>query len=133
MELVFSPLSREALGSLVYHILKAQGPVPVGEIGKSLQEITNNNNITDMIKTEFKGLKKLIEMCPEYFSVGTEHPFNPIVTVRPDAKPYFADLSYIISSLLVSFFLYYLEITNLYCNCCYLACCVWSLVQQYVK
>jgi hypothetical protein len=102
VELVFSPLSREALGSLIYHILKLTGPVPVGEIGKALQDMTSISTITEVIKTEFKGLKKLIELCPEYFSVGTEHPFNPIVAVRPDAEPYFKDLSFIVSSLVVS-------------------------------
>lgn len=103
---MFSPLSREALGSLVYHILKVKGPVPVGEVGKGLQEMTNNNSITDLIKAEFKGLKKLIEMCPEYFIVGTEHPFNPIVAVRPDATPYITDLSFIVSSLVVSYLVF---------------------------
>lgn len=85
----------------MYHILKVKGPVPVGEIGKGLQEMTNNNSITELIKTEFKGLKRLIELCPEYFALGAEHPFNPIVSVRPDAVPYFTDLAFIVTSLVV--------------------------------
>ena len=87
--------------------------------------MTNINTITEMIKTEFKGLKRLIELCPEYFIVGTEHPFNPIVTVRPDAVPYFKDLSFIVSSLVVSIICYYVSI-QIHIN--YFFFCVISLL-----
>lgn len=130
VELVFSPLSREALGSLVYHILKKSGPVPVGEIGKSLQEMTNNTHITEIIKAEFKGLKKLIEFCPEYFAVGTEHPFNPIVSILPDAQPpYFADFNFIVSSLLVTSLLFASNHAHFEQFCLNPpACCLWSRI-----
>lgn len=83
---------RDALCAVVYHILATKGPVPVGEIGKCLQGMTNNNDLMPTIKLEYKGLKKFIEMYPEFYSVGTEHPFNPLVYLNSTgAKPSMVD------------------------------------------
>jgi hypothetical protein len=83
---------RDALCAVVFHILASKGPVPVGEIGKCLQGMTNNNDLMPTIKLEYKGLKKFIETFPEYFSVGTEHPFNPLVYLNSTgAKPALID------------------------------------------
>jgi hypothetical protein len=85
-------IPRDSLCAVVYHILASKGPVPVGEIGKCLQSMTNNNDLMPTIKLEYKGLKKFIEMFPEYFSVGTEHPFNPLVYLNSTgAKPILVD------------------------------------------
>ena len=69
----------EALARLIVHIVQSRGPLPVGEIGKQLQEITGNENLSVVLKTQFKGLKKVIEGFGKIFRLGTDHPFNPLV------------------------------------------------------
>lgn len=68
----------------IYYILSNRGPQPCGEIGKILKEITQNNEIhlMQMIKVNYKGLKKFIELFSDIFHIGTEHPFNPTVYLK---------------------------------------------------
>lgn len=42
-------------------ILVERGPLPVGEIGKMLQEITNITSLSTFLKEKFGGLKKFLE------------------------------------------------------------------------
>lgn len=39
-----------------------KGPMPVGEVGKNLQLITNSDTISRRLKDQFNGLKKAIEV-----------------------------------------------------------------------
>jgi hypothetical protein len=62
MELIFtSQPSQAALFYLIVHILEQRGPLPVGEIGKQLLELTRSDVLMKNIKTKFGGLKKVIE------------------------------------------------------------------------
>ena len=62
MELIFtSQPSQAALSHLIMHILEQRGPLPVGEIGKQLLELTSSDVLMKNIKTKFGGLKKVIE------------------------------------------------------------------------
>eukprot|EP00981_Chlorochromonas_danica_P014418 scaffold7965_cov159-Ochromonas_danica.AAC.2 len=60
-----------------------KGPMPVGEIGKNLQALLNcDNNLSRRLKEQFGGLKKAIERSSfTELKMGTEHPFNPVVTL----------------------------------------------------
>lgn len=69
----------EALARLIVHIIQVKGPLPVGEIGKQLQEITSNEHLSVVLKTQYKGLKKVIEGFGKLFRLGADHPFNPLV------------------------------------------------------
>lgn len=70
------------LGLLILckEILIDRGTLPVGEIGKNLQEIGKISS--NRLKEKFGGLKKFLERYPEDFVVSTDHPFNPHVFLR---------------------------------------------------
>ena len=55
--LLFSQVTERALVQLVSNILKEKGSQPVGEVGKLLQDVTDNRGISTTIKEKFKGLK----------------------------------------------------------------------------
>ena len=62
MELILtSQPSLGALSHLIAHILEQRGPLPVGEVGKQLLELTSSDILMKSIKTKFGGLKKVIE------------------------------------------------------------------------
>jgi hypothetical protein len=77
--IVGSVVTPEALAKLIVTILENKGPLPVGEIGKQLQEMTGNENLSNVLRANYRGLKKVVEGFHEIFLVGTEHPFNPLV------------------------------------------------------
>ena len=105
----------EALCSLIMEILEDSPPIPVGEIGKMLQERTANPELSVVLKHEyvashvsttttlrdtlacsflrrirrFGGLKKFIEGVPNLFTIGSDHPFNPHVSLvgAPNPSP----------------------------------------------
>ena len=56
--------------------------MPVGEIGKMLQEATANPSLSGVLKESFGGLKKFLEKFPEIFLISQDHPFNPHVYLR---------------------------------------------------
>ena len=58
--------------------------MPVGEIGKMLQEATANPSLSTVLKESFGGLKKFLEGYPEVFLISQDHPFNPRVYLRSD-------------------------------------------------
>jgi hypothetical protein len=68
-------------------ILLDRGTMPVGEIGKLLQEITCVPNIPTRLKERYGGLKKFLEKFPEDFVVSSDHPFNPHVFLRKLLSP----------------------------------------------
>jgi len=72
----------EAVALLTRQILLARGPLPVGEIGKLLQESTDNKAFSATLKVRFGGLKRFIERHPFWFTVEASHPFNPLVRMR---------------------------------------------------
>ena len=65
---------------LCKEILQDRGALPVGEIGKNLQEIGKISS--SRLKEKFGGLKKFLERFPLDFVVGGDHPFNPHVFLR---------------------------------------------------
>ena len=74
-------ITPEALARLIVYALEVKGPLPVGEVGKLLQEATGNENLASALKTTFKGLKKVLEGFQGIFHIGTDHPFNPLVSL----------------------------------------------------
>eukprot|EP01035_Chromulina_nebulosa_P021112 gene21112-27356_t len=71
-----------ALLMLTKEILMERGTLPVGEIGKMLQELTSMSTLSSKLKEKFGGLKKFLERFSEHFLIGTDHPFNPHVFLR---------------------------------------------------
>jgi hypothetical protein len=70
------------LVSLTESVLSEKGPLPVGEVGKMLQEATANPHLSQMLKDKHNGLKKFLEKFPELFIMSNDHPFNPHVYLR---------------------------------------------------
>ena len=75
-------VSESALLLLSTEILAIRGPLPVGEIGKLLADITTINNLSQKLKEKFGGLKKFLERFPKKFVISNDHPFNPNVLLR---------------------------------------------------
>ena len=63
-------------------ILYTKGPLPVGEVGKMLQEQTGNVDQSQMLKEKHNGLKKFLEKYPNKFIMSNDHPFNPHVYLK---------------------------------------------------
>jgi len=77
--LLDAEVTAPALLSLASEILSEKGPLPVGEIGKLLQDATSNPNLSTVLKEKFGGLKRFLEGYPNMFILGNDHPFNPHV------------------------------------------------------
>ena len=77
--LLLSKVTEPALVTLTSVLLKERGPLPVGEIGKLLQEATSNPGIKNVIKERFNGLKKFLKRHPSEFFIDSNHQFNPNV------------------------------------------------------
>lgn len=75
-------VSESALLALSLDILVGRGVLPVGEIGKSLQDIAPTRNLSGKIKEKYGGLKKFLERYPEEVVICADHPFNPHVFLR---------------------------------------------------
>ena len=67
---------------MISYILEQRGPLPIGEIGKQLIEFTKSDLLVRNIKQKFGGLKKAIEKFDDVFELGTDHPFNPLVSLK---------------------------------------------------
>jgi hypothetical protein len=80
-------VSESALLALSKEILLERGTLPVGEIGKMLQDVTSTNSLSAKLKEKFGGLKKFLERYPEEFVICTDHPFNPHVFFRKALSP----------------------------------------------
>jgi hypothetical protein len=70
-------VSETTLQALSKDILNERGPLPVGEIGKMLQEITGISTLSAYLKDKFGGLKKFLENFPDDFVIWFDltHPF----------------------------------------------------------
>ena len=82
-----SKITADAVANLIVHIIEQMGPLPIGEIGKLLQEFTGNQNLSRILKSQFRGLKKLIEGYPSSLMVGGDHNFNPHVYLARTKAP----------------------------------------------
>ena len=80
--LLESQVTISALRTLSREILADRGPLPVGEIGKLLQETTSIATLSTILKDQFGGLKKFLEKFPADFLISGDHPFNPHVYLR---------------------------------------------------
>eukprot|EP01031_Cornospumella_fuschlensis_P037993 gene37993-46157_t len=88
MDLITEAIVTErALETLAMEILATKGPLPVGEIGKVLADITSIPNLSQKLKEKFGGLKKFIEQFPTSFVISNDHPFNPNVLLRATLAP----------------------------------------------
>ena len=70
-------VTESAVRSILYDVLYERGAVPVGELGKILQEMSCVTNFSAKLKEKFGGLKKYLEKYSEDFTICTDHPFNP--------------------------------------------------------
>ena len=78
-----SQISESALRILSRQILYEKGALPVGEIGKMLQEACSGiSNMSLVLKERFGGLKKFLESYPDDFVLANDHPFNPNVHLK---------------------------------------------------
>eukprot|EP00597_Dinobryon_sp_UTEXLB2267_P011396 CAMPEP_0170131784 /NCGR_PEP_ID=MMETSP0020_2-20130122/23479_1 /TAXON_ID=98059 /ORGANISM="Dinobryon sp., Strain UTEXLB2267" /LENGTH=1331 /DNA_ID=CAMNT_0010366975 /DNA_START=37 /DNA_END=4032 /DNA_ORIENTATION=+ len=80
--LLESMVSEAALLTVSVEILSSKGPLPVGEIGKVLAELTCIPNLSLKLKERFGGLKKFLEHFSDKFAISNDHPFNPHVMLR---------------------------------------------------
>jgi hypothetical protein len=72
----------DALVSLAISILMEHGGVPVGKMGTLLHKAANNHNLPSLLKERYGGLKKFLQNRNDVFVLGTDHPYNPHVTLR---------------------------------------------------
>lgn len=81
-QILGNEVSTTVLVSLTESILSEKGPLPVGEVGKMLQEATANPHLSQTLKDKHNGLKKFLEKFSELFIMSNDHPFNPHVYLR---------------------------------------------------
>jgi hypothetical protein len=80
--LIEAVVTDQAMQTLAMEILAMKGPLPVGEIGKVLAELTSISNLSLRLKEKYGGLKKFLEQFPASFIVSNDHPFNPNVLLK---------------------------------------------------
>jgi hypothetical protein len=80
--MVESIISRVSLLDLVVEILEHKGPLPIGEVGKALAELTCIAGLSLRLKEKYGGLKKFLEEYSPTIIIGNDHPFNPHVVLR---------------------------------------------------
>ncbi len=83
----FAEIDPNTLVSIADAILLEKGPLPVGEVGKMLQEATGNLQLSQMLKEKHNGLKKFLEKYSDKFIMSNDHPFNPHVYLRRCFSP----------------------------------------------
>ena len=62
-------VSDHALWTLCGDVLQDRGYIPVGEIGKLLQELTGSVSMSAILKDKYGGLKKFLESYPADFLI----------------------------------------------------------------
>lgn len=77
-----SVVSESAILTATIESLAIKGPLPVGEVGKILTEMSGMQQLSLHLKEKFGGLKKFLEKFPEIFVFSNDHPFNPHVLLR---------------------------------------------------
>jgi hypothetical protein len=83
----FPEIDPNTLVNIAESILLEKGPLPVGEVGKMLQERTKNLQLSQMLKEKHNGLKKFLEKYADRFIMSSDHPFNPHVYLRRCFSP----------------------------------------------
>ena len=78
----FADIDPNNLVAIADSILLEKGPLPVGEVGKMLQEATGHLQLSQVLKEKHNGLKKFLEKYNDKFIMSTDHPFNPHVYLR---------------------------------------------------
>ena len=73
--------------TIAEEVLNEKGPLPVGEVGKMLQEATGNPHFSQVLKERHNGLKKFLEKYADKFIMSCDHPFNPHVYLRRSYSP----------------------------------------------
>jgi hypothetical protein len=68
-------VTESALRILSMDILAERGPLPVGEVGKMLQEFTGISTLSTYLKDKFGGLKKFLENLVSDFVIRCKHLF----------------------------------------------------------
>lgn len=74
--------------------LNSKGPLPVGEVGKMLTELSSMPQLSLHLKEKFGGLKKYLERFPEIFIFSNDHPFNPHVLLKSQLSPEYQKMIY---------------------------------------
>jgi hypothetical protein len=82
-----SNINPSQLITLAESVLNEKGPLPVGEVGKMLQEATGNPQLSQILKERHNGLKKFLEKFSDKFIMSCDHPFNPHVYLRRSYSP----------------------------------------------
>lgn len=82
-----SNINPSQLIALAEAVLNEKGPLPVGEVGKMLQEATGNSQLSQILKERHNGLKKFLEKFSDKFIMSCDHPFNPHVYLRRSYSP----------------------------------------------
>jgi hypothetical protein len=85
--MVESVISRTAVLDLVVEILTQKGPLPIGEVGKALAELTCITGLSARLKEAYGGLKKFLEDYSNVVIIGSDHPFNPHIVLRSSLSP----------------------------------------------
>lgn len=75
-------ITETQLVKLAVQILMEHGSVPVGKMGSLLHRAANNHALPAMLKEQYGGLKKFLMNHPNEFVLGSNHPYNPQVTLR---------------------------------------------------
>lgn len=78
------PMTDERLISLVIDILSVHGAVPVGKLGSLLHKAANDHTLPQMLKERYGGLKKFLQSQTAYFTLGTDHPYNPSLSLSAE-------------------------------------------------
>ena len=60
--------------------------MPVGEVGKMLQEVCGSVRLPELIKDYYGGLKKFLECQPHVVALAADHPFNPSVVLAAGVR-----------------------------------------------
>lgn len=74
--------------------LNSKGPLPVGEVGKMLTELSSMPQLSLHLKEKFGGLKKYLERFPEIFIFSNDHPFNPHVLLKSQLSTEYQKMIY---------------------------------------
>ena len=72
----YPDLGDDDLLMLMTRILFEHGKASVGKLGSLLHSYTNNHGLSAMCKEKYGGLKKFLELHPDVFIIGPDHPFN---------------------------------------------------------
>lgn len=92
--ILFSIISESAILTATIESLAFKGPLPVGEVGKILTDISSMPQLSLHLKEKFGGLKKFLEKFPEVFIFSNDHPFNPHVLLRKCLGPEYQKMIY---------------------------------------